>query len=183
MADNRTRIFNLLLYPEDASHMTALDIIRERYDYLAILHDKDVDDDGNFKKPHYHVIVRFPAARTREALSKDLSIEPNYIANTASWAGSARYLIHFGLNDKYQYSPDSVEGNIKDRFFKLLRDVESEDVQFIRVMDLLDSIESKITMSAFLRILCNEGLYAVARRATSFVGALVAEHNQRYEDY
>lgn len=40
----RSRNHMLLLYPEDPTHVMAMDIIKESYEYLAIKHDKDIID-------------------------------------------------------------------------------------------------------------------------------------------
>ena len=61
----RSRTHMLLLYPEDLTHLNAIEKIKQSYDYALILHDKDiftVEDEtknqehkaGTYKKAHYN---------------------------------------------------------------------------------------------------------------------------------
>ena len=86
----RSRVHCLLLYPEDKTHIQAMEKIKKSYDYAMILHDRDywTDDDekanpehvsGEVKKAHYHVVLRFNNATWSSAICKDLEIEHNYI--------------------------------------------------------------------------------------------------------
>ena len=72
----RSKVFLLLLYPdEDVTHAKALEYIKANYDYAAICQDKDtyledttINDvlhkEGELKKAHYHVGVRFKNDRS-----------------------------------------------------------------------------------------------------------------------
>lgn len=107
----RSRLWNVLLYPDDESHVTALSFIRATYHYVAICHDKDVcPETGELKKPHYHVIIKFCQARWNSSIADELGITPNYMQKTGSWDNSARYLLHDGVDEKYQYDKSELEG-------------------------------------------------------------------------
>ena len=74
----RDRKFVMVLYPEDASHAAAIEKMKAGgYNFAAILHDKDVTEDNQPKKPHWHVVVRFKNACWNTAIAKDLGITPN----------------------------------------------------------------------------------------------------------
>ena len=76
----RDRKFVMVLYPEDASHAAAIEKMKSGgYNFAAILHDKDVTEDNQPKKPHWHVVVRFKNACWNTAIAKDLGITPNYL--------------------------------------------------------------------------------------------------------
>ena len=70
----KSRSFCILLYPDCSAHMDALNFIRQNYSYAAILHDKDLDDNGELKKPHFHVVIRFPNPRYVYSVIKQLNI-------------------------------------------------------------------------------------------------------------
>ena len=74
----RSRTIALLLYPENEEHKKALELIKANYDHIGILHDKDFDENGVVKKPHYHIIVRCKNAVWNTALCKELGITANY---------------------------------------------------------------------------------------------------------
>jgi len=63
----RDRKFVAVLYPEDPTHAEAIEKLKQGgYNFAAILHDKDVYEDGDhqgeLKKPHWHIVLRFKNA-------------------------------------------------------------------------------------------------------------------------
>lgn len=68
----RVRGFALELYA-NPSHWGSL--LEEAEHYAYIFHDKDVKEDGSLKTPHYHVLVRFPNAKTKTAVRKLTEID------------------------------------------------------------------------------------------------------------
>ena len=131
----RSRSWNFVLYPDDPSHATALDFIRSNYQYVLICHDKDVDADGNLKKAHYHVIVKFTQARWNSSVADELGITPNYMQPTGSWDNSARYLLHDGCNDKYQYESNELTGPLAPSVIRLLQN-DDENIRSGRTRDI-----------------------------------------------
>ena len=97
----RDRKLALLLYPDDPSHVEAMEKIKTSYDYVAILHDKDYTEDGEIKKPHWHVVLRFGNATWNSAVAKDLGIEQNYTEKVRNMNNAILYLIHYNDSDKY----------------------------------------------------------------------------------
>mgnify|MGYP001941984350 FL=1 len=84
------------------------------YEYAAILHDKDIDDNGELSKPHVHVLFY-----DKNKLSKELLKE---IVNDHAWnqftykdnkVQAMKYLIHdtSQSTEKYQYSVHDVTAN------------------------------------------------------------------------
>lgn len=96
----KSRTFCVLLYPDCENHVDALNFIRSNFSYAAILHDKDVDDNGELKKPHFHVVIRFDNPRYISSIVKELNIEPNYIRRCMSFDKALLYLIHYGDNNE-----------------------------------------------------------------------------------
>lgn len=93
--NKRVRNIGLILYPEDNSHMLALDYIKHNYEnYIWILHNRDLKENGEIKKEHFHVLLHFPNARTISTLSKQLGISENLFYEIKSLNGQLRYLIH-----------------------------------------------------------------------------------------
>lgn len=79
MADTqkfRDRKFCAVLYPEDETHVAAIEKLKSGgYNFATILHDKDVYEDGEHKgetkKSHWHVVVRFKNAVWNTAIAKE----------------------------------------------------------------------------------------------------------------
>lgn len=81
--------------------------------YAYTLHDKDIADNGELKKPHFHCVITFHNNNTFECIAKTLKIETQYVNKIKAKTSipAFRYLIHFGQPDKYQYKPDEVTAN------------------------------------------------------------------------
>lgn len=187
MVDNieyRSRHHMLLLYPDNASHMIALNTLRDGYKYCAILHDSDKfigDDDipneGELKKAHYHVIVSFPNAVWNGALSKNLGIESRFIRNCSRLVRNLRYLIHLDNPDKFQYDSALVFGTNVDMFVKAIGNKISEDEQFKQIMELVNSYENMIDIVQLAQDCADIGLYSCFRRSFNLMKYVVMNHN------
>lgn len=78
----------------------------------AIIHDKDVLDNGKMKERHVHMWLRFKTKRYISSIASWLGIQPQYIekAKQGRYAeeNGLAYLIHANDSDKHQYNPDEV---------------------------------------------------------------------------
>lgn len=184
----RSRCFNMLLYPDCVEHVKALEQIRESYNYVAILHNRDVwtaSDpavqegqyvEGEVKKAHYHVIVKFKNAVWASSLCESLNLTLRQFEKTGDFDRSARYLVHADSSDKAEYEVDELEGNLVPAVKKALADVDEN----VRVLGLLDLIrnEEYLSMERLIILACENGLYAELRRMGGLVRTLLHEHNQ-----
>lgn len=171
----RSRLWNLLLYLEDDTHIAALEKIRVGYNYVLIMHDKDLDDAGNLKKPHIHCILKFPQARWNSALAEELGIGMNYMEKTGSWEGSATYLLHEGCDDKHQYDVTELEGPLVPAVMRLLQN-DDENIRVMKILDLMNT-GFPLTLTQFTRMCCEAGLYADWRRMGYQGVRMLDEHN------
>lgn len=175
----RARKYRLLLYPDCPQHMSALDLIRnDGVKYALILHDKDMLD-GELKKPHYHVDIWYDNARYLSPILQWLGIESNYIQVSNNATHDLRYLIHKDDPDKYQYSIDDVETNMRDEVDKAVVDASEED-RVLALLDLLDGIDSAVSTASYIRLICNAGMYDIYRRCQYTYMQVLREHNSRF---
>ena len=141
MADSqkfRDRKFVMVLYPEDPTHAAAMEKLKSGgYNFAAIKHDKDLTENGEKKKDHWHVVVRFKNAVWNTSIAKDLGITPNYLEACKDVDSALLYLVHFGNEDKFQYEYEAVFGPLKVRLATLL----AEPDEGARVLTILDIIE------------------------------------------
>ena len=99
-----------------------------------ILHDKDLDEQGNLKTKHIHLYVRFGQrvygsqlyynlcfAFTTPFSTKQFSCECAY-----SERSSIRYLIHCDNNNKYQYEVSAICTNLYDISSYFAYDIDGE---------------------------------------------------------
>ena len=67
----RSTIFTCLVYPDE--NQGFLDKLKELHLQGAIspLHDSDVNADGEFKKPHYHVVLKYSSLKSFSQVMAD----------------------------------------------------------------------------------------------------------------
>ena len=187
------RNFLLLLYPDNEKHIKALDtVIRLYSDYAFILHNKDeylenqdiecveIDellDSHILKKEHYHVVIKFQNARYRSSVAKELEIEERFV-RTANLDASLLYLIHFDDEDKFQYSLDDVQGNLKLRLQKLIKNRgKDEDAKVLDLINYIETATTTLTVTSFAKWCAENGLWDIYRRGASIFNQCIKEHN------
>lgn len=182
MENYRSRRHCLLLYPDDETHIKALEYIKHNYEHLYILHDKDVyNDTGELKKPHYHVIVEFKSAKWRSALAKELGITENYIEQVNNYEKALEYLVHFNDDEKFPYSFDEVKGTFKDKLYKfMLNDGKDENEKSMELIEYIVNYPSELSVSAFAYWCAKVGKWDVFRRSSHIFIRIIDEHNEFY---
>lgn len=114
MADKKYRSFGGTLYPDSESYdcEKLLSIIQSKFtDWAFILHDRDVDENGVLKKPHYHWVGR-ATPRFLSVVCNFMGLPENDIEIVKNFDNMVQYLIHLNDIDKFQYFPDDVETNL-----------------------------------------------------------------------
>lgn len=108
-AGKRSRVWACIVYPESApaDWLEQLKGLHLRV-LVSPLHDRDVDAEGNPKKPHYHVLIIFEAPVALSTAKQSFSVvgytgQPEQV-NSAR--GYARYLLHMDDHDKFPYFQD-----------------------------------------------------------------------------
>lgn len=132
----RTRTWTFILYPESAP-----DNWRETLNDLFIewvespLHDKDVNPDGEIKKPHWHILLIFPSVKTYEQVSKitDMLKAPSP-QKAMSAKGVVRYMVHLDNPEKFQYDKADIKGYGGVDVNDLLRPTSSDRYNLIKEM-------------------------------------------------
>lgn len=131
MADKKFRSFAGTLYPDSESYdcETLLSTIRSKFiDWAYILHDKDTDENGVLKKPHFHWVGR-ATPRCLSVVANFLGLPENDIEVVKNFDNMVMYLIHLNDIDKFQYSPDDVETNLPNIGQLLRRQSEGQIVK------------------------------------------------------
>lgn len=187
MANNdkfRSRNFVAVLYPEDETHAACMEKLTSGgYNFAAILHDKDVYEDGEnkgeIKKAHWHIVVRFKNAVWSTAISKELGITSNYLENCRDVDSALLYLVHYHNPEKFQYEYELVFGPLAVKLATLLVDTD-EGTRALQIHDIIMNSPGPIGYSELLKKACAAGLYADLRRMGTFAVNLLHEHNNEY---
>lgn len=181
----RDRKFCAVLYPEDETHVACIEKLKTGgYNFAAILHDEDVHEDGEHagekKKPHWHVVLKFPNAVWNGPLAKELGIASNYLEQCKALDAALLYLVHAGYDDKAQYDMERVFGPLSTRLASLLRD-DDESTRALTIFDLIRNSPGIVTYTEVFEKACKAGLYGDFRRMGAGVMYLIREHNEEYE--
>lgn len=108
----RVRNWCAVVYPDSAPEnwKDILDSLNVKW-ACSPLHDKDVDDDGQLKKPHWHIVVCYSGNKSFEQVVEDVTEPlnapiPQICRDVRS---SVRYFIHKDHPHKFQYSQADIE--------------------------------------------------------------------------
>lgn len=166
-SEKRSRNFGGVIYPDSESYdyeQVLIDGQNYFQEFAYILHDSDVDENGELKKAHIHWLGRRKNGVHLSTVAKVMGIEVHHIEMLRNWHGSVRYLTHIDYPDKFQYSIDSISGTIKDIYFYF--NVVSEGDAVINIIKQRDAGKSyrEILFDAV-----EKGYYAHFRRNLGIV--------------
>ena len=110
-SNKRVRNWCAVVYPDSApaDWKSYLDKLNVKW-ACSPLHDKDVDDDGQLKKAHWHIVICYSGNKSYEQVVEDLDYLncpiPQVCRDVTS---SIRYFIHKDHPHKYQYNKRDIE--------------------------------------------------------------------------
>lgn len=134
--DERTRNWTFIVYPESAPENWR-EIINDLHTpwIESPLHDKDVNPDGEIKKPHWHVMMMFSNKKSYEQVRgitfQLRSPNPQKVANPK---GMVRYFLHLDNPEKIQYSKSGLVAYCGADFAQYLTVSKGERYELIREM-------------------------------------------------
>jgi hypothetical protein len=108
--ESRYRNWSFFVYPDSAPQNWRDILDDEHFAWIeSPLHDKDVDADGEIKKPHWHVFVSFNGVQTYETV-KEITNRLNspHPQHVKSPIGTVRYMIHLDNPEKFQYPKNEI---------------------------------------------------------------------------
>lgn len=195
MSDNKkkSRIFNLLLYPDNVVHLKAIHSLINLYKSVGICHDKDVYEKdvlnengtikhqaGEIKKKHYHFVVQFDNPRYISGVAKELDIEERFIEVTQSFSGSKKYLLHWGNPEKYQYDSSDLVGVLAPKLIKQLTEL-TEESQIEMLVNFIDHTFTTTNMREVYNFAIKNGCFPTYRRCYTMLNDFVFIHNNSYQ--
>lgn len=109
--------------------------------YYSILHDRDINANGEVKRKHYHLILvhksRIDKSTLIKRIAERLGITPNCISCDAVYTlnGAIRYLMHMDDSDKASYLPFEVSTN-NETIFNLAINNQCDNVDINYLIQL-----------------------------------------------
>ena len=134
MAKQRQRDFATVVYPESAP-ADWVDILEATHveAFISPLHDRDLSDNGEPKKPHYHVMLMFRSPKDFDRQVKPIfeSIGAVGREKINSKRGYARYLCHLDNPDKAQYDKSELRA-LSGADYSTVITLPSDDVRVLK---------------------------------------------------
>lgn len=133
------RYFVAVLYPDDPDYKNYMEFIIKHYmEVTYITHDRDIDENGEKKKTHTHILFKVGEnAHHLSAVAKQIGIPQNYLQGCNKDAMLA-YLIHLYNPDKTRYNLNEVNGQLKEQLRKIIiKQIPEEDRYEKLVMAIL----------------------------------------------
>lgn len=124
--DTKAKKIALIINPKEDENTFSADfypklnawLIQQSDIYAYILHDLDVDDKGEAKRPHIHVYAEMKACRRLMANLNECADVLGYdvkqisIDKVVNPTGVIQYLIHKNNPEKHQYEPKEIITNL-----------------------------------------------------------------------
>lgn len=180
---DRSRQFELVLYPSENDHdRSVLQFINDNFDYLACVHDRDIDEEtGELKKSHCHVIVYFANQRTINGVRELLDV--NFAMPVMSLPVRVRYLVHFDHPDKAQYLPTDVFGSMREDIYKYCRCSAQTAKLMRKVLDFIYSSPAYLSFKTLIYWSIDEGLIDYVTKNQFIISKALSEHNSRVSTF
>lgn len=111
MANERFRDWACIVYPDSAPD-NWIDILNNKHLTFGVspLHDADFNGNGDEKKPHWHLYLKFSGVKSQEQV-KNITFQLNCTIpiHVDSPVGMVRYFIHMDNPEKHQYSIEDMQ--------------------------------------------------------------------------
>ena len=178
----RFRNWSFIGYPGDSLPENYRDILDEEHITWAEspVHDKDVNADGEAKKPHIHFLLCFEGVKTLDQI-KEITAKVNGTnpIKVQSVRGMVRYFVHFDNPEKHQYDRSSIisHGIDIDQYFETSMQAKKiicaqmidwcEDNCCCELSVLLKAAKEFHYQDWYDLLICGGGLYIMDRYLTS----------------
>lgn len=196
MEKKRNYNYMFVLYEDDLNFDTQVfNVCQEVGEYCYIRHDKDIYDKdvlnedgsikykaGDYKKPHVHYVLRLKNPSTPSALAKRVGIDENDVEIIKkSFNGALKYLIHFNMENKYQYEKEEVKGT--DKLLRKFLDLVSEDTSEVQkvsdIQDYIESFDDYVDLAILGRYVQKINMWDAFRRNMMYFCKIVDNHNAK----
>lgn len=110
MAESRARVWTFILWKESMDPDSENIINNFHVPFcMSPLHDKDFNEDGSPKKPHYHVILNFSGVKSFDQVKEITdACKGQFPVRVNDIFGLTRYLIHLDDPDKAPYNKSDI---------------------------------------------------------------------------
>ena len=167
------RSFLGVLYPDATNYNCdeVLERLKALFPQFAyIVHDMDVDDNGELKKPHIHWVGQRSAC-TLDFVASHIEIPENTIEYCRKFKRSIRYLIHKDSPSKFQYEQEKIFSS-----FDLTKYFDDDYLNNMldEIVDFIYSDEC-VNFASLYRFCSQKGIQSVLTRNFAVINTLFRE--------
>lgn len=178
----KAKYWTFLVY-QDSSPINWKELLKDTNVSLAIspIHDKDLNENGELKKAHYHVVLAFRNTTTyNNALEIAKICGANIVKKVFSMSGIYEYLTHENELNKIHYDKNDIT---KMNNFDLNEyDVTTRKIEDLNDFKLLFSIiinNNVTTLSKLFEIISdsnNDNLFKILKANAYLINCLIKEN-------
>lgn len=156
---DRTRNFTTIVYP-DSAPADWLSILGDQHvpAFVSPLHNRDLNPDGELKKPHWHVLIMFDSVKTMKQAKELFDLIGGVgCQKVNSMRGNSRYLCHLDNPEKAQYDVGEVKAFAGADYHEICSLVSD---RYVAIRDMLEFCECYdiISFADFL-VYCSENRF------------------------
>lgn len=188
--------YEVVIYEDDP-------LFKEQYEALTavnsaiwVKHDKDIftedvfNEDGSIKynagdlkKAHYHFLLKFKNGIVISAVAKKVKVNKNQVQIIKNFNSALKYLIHFGQDEKYQYSMDDVSSNsdnLKTQFEELIINDTPESRRVLTIQEIIEDFDGYIDLGILGKVIIKMNYWGTFKSSFSYFFKLVDLHNAKF---
>ncbi len=190
---SKSKYFCCILYPDSQTYDldNVIKALAEEHLTFAVspIHDRDVDNDGNLKKAHFHLLLAYSSATTLNNIigwfkacgmpESDL----HSVRVCASGVGYYRYLTHKDNPEKAQYNDNDIRVfNDSDEIFKRFSKTASDRIDdLVRIFQIVDELNTISFHSLVQYLMLNERDLFKLLTSSSALAICVKEYQRSLE--
>lgn len=182
MNNKRVRNYLGVIYEDDKNFDNQFFNLTQEKESIWIRHDKDLNEEGEVKKPHYHFVIQLKNACTISSMAKRLEVNENMLEYVKNVNSSLKYLIHFGDDNKYNYDKEEVQSNsekLKRRFLDLVSKDTPETDKMIGIYEFIQGQNDYIDPNILFKYAVKNNIWDAYRRNYAIIKDLVNNHNAK----
>lgn len=189
----KSKYFCIVLYPDSITYNVenVIKALADEHFTFAVspIHDRDLEDDGTLKKPHFHLLLAYTSATTLNNIRGWFNVcgipesDLHSVRVCASGVGYYRYLTHKDNPEKAQYNENDLRVfNDSEELFKKFSKTSSDKIDdLVRIFKTVDELNTISFHSLVQYLMLNERDLFKLLTSSSALAICVKEYQRSLE--